>query len=123
MSQICGLWLNNAAALATEAICLSVAIQFTQNFLGAEPKCGQVCKFVKDFRSDLLGVCAAGVEVPCELVEVASYLTALGKQGGNGVQGFFSAAGNDDRFLDLDVVDGTADKSGEGEIQEFASEF
>ena len=35
MSQICGLWLNNAAALATEAICLSVAIQFTQNFLGA----------------------------------------------------------------------------------------
>ena len=29
MSQICGLWLNNATALATEAICLSVAIQFT----------------------------------------------------------------------------------------------
>ena len=26
MSQICGLWLNNATALATEAICLSVAI-------------------------------------------------------------------------------------------------
>ena len=50
MSQICGLWLNNAAALATEAICLSVAIQFTQNFLGVEPECGQVCKFVKDFR-------------------------------------------------------------------------
>ena len=36
---------------------------------------------------------------------------------------FFSAAGNDDCFLDLDVVDGTADESGEGEIQEFASEF
>ena len=35
----------------------------------------------------------------------------------------FSAGGNDDRFLDLDVVDGAADKSGEGEIQEFASEF
>ena len=33
------------------------------------------------------------------------------------------AAGNDDRFLDLDVVDGAADESGEGEIQEFASEF
>ena len=59
MSQICGLWLNNATALATEAICLSVAIQFTQNFLGAEPECSQVCKFVKDFRSDLLGVCTA----------------------------------------------------------------
>ena len=65
MSQICGLWLNNAAALATEAICLSVAIQFTQNFLGVEPECGQVCKFVKEFRPDLLGVCTAGIEVRC----------------------------------------------------------
>ena len=116
MSQICGLWLNNATALATEAICLSVAIQFTQNFLGAEPKCGQVCKFVKEFRPDLLGVCTAGIEVPCKLVEVAAHLAALGKQGGNSGQGFFSAACNDDRFLDLDVVDGTADESGEGEI-------
>ena len=123
MSQICGLWLNNAAALATEAICLSVAIQFTQNFLDAEPECSQVCKFVKVFRPDLLGVCTAGIEVPCKLVEVSAHLAALGKQSGNSGQGFFSAAGNDDCFLDLDVVDGTADKSGEGEIQEFASEF
>ena len=123
MSQICGLWLNNAAALATEAIRLSVAIQFTQNFLGVQPKCGQVCKFVKDFRPDLLGVCTAGIEVPCKLVEVTAHLAALGKQGGNSGQGFFSAACNDDRFLDLDVVDGAADESGEGEIQEFASEF
>ena len=123
MSQICGLWLNNAAVLATEAICLSVAIQFTQNFLGVEPKCGQVCKFVKEFRPDLLGVCTAGIEVPCKLVEVAAHLAALGKQGGNSGQGFFATTGNDDRFLDLDVVDGAADKSGEGEIQEFASEF
>ena len=123
MSQICGLWLNNAAALATEAICLSVAIQFTQNFLGVQPKCGQVCKFVKEFRPDLLGVCTAGIEVPCKLVEVAAHLAALGKQSGKSGQGFFAAACNDDRFLDLDVVDGAADKSGEGEIQEFASEF
>ena len=123
MSQICRLWLNNAAALATEAICLSVAIQFTQNFLGMEPECSQVCKFVKEFRPDLLGVCTAGIEVPCKLVEVSAHPAALGKQGGNGGQGFFSAAGNDDRFLDLDVVDGAADEGGEGEIQEFASEF
>ena len=123
MSQICGLWLNNTAALATEAICLSVAIQFTQNFLGVQPKCSQICKFVKDFRPDLLGVCTAGIEVPCKLVEVSAHPAALGKQGGNGSQGFFAAAGNDDRFLDLNVVDGAADKSGEGEIQEFASEF
>ena len=59
----------------------------------------------------------------CKLVEVDAYLAALGKQGRNSVQGFFSAACNDDCFLDLDVVDGAADKSGEGEIQEFSSEF
>ena len=102
---------------------MSVAIQFTQNFLGVEPKCGQVCKFVKDFRPDLLGVCTAGIEVPCKLVEVSAHPAALGKQGGNGSQGFFATTGNDDRFLDLDVVNGSADESGEGEIQEFASEF
>ena len=83
---------------------MSVAIQFTQNFLGVEPECGQVCKFVKDFRPDLLGVCTARIEVSCELVEVASYLTALGKQGGNGSQGFFSAAGNDNSALNLCIV-------------------
>ena len=123
MSQICGLWLNDVAALATEAICLSVAIQFTQNFLGVEPESGQVCKFVKELRPDLLGVCTAGIEAPCKLVEVGAHLAALGKQGGNSGQGFFATTGNADRFLDLDVVDGAADKSGEGEIQEFASEF
>ena len=113
MSQICGLWLNNAAALATEAICLSVAIQFTQNFLGAEPECSQVCKFVKEFCSYLLGVRTAGIEVPCKLVEVFAHLAALSKQSGNSGQSFFATTGNDDRFLDLDVVDGAADKSGE----------
>ena len=49
--------------------------------------------------------------MPCKLVEVAAYLAALGKQSGNSGQGFFSAACNDDCFLDPDVVDGTADKS------------
>ena len=62
---------------------MSVAIQFTQNFLGAEPECGQVCKFVKEFRPDLLGVRIAGIEVPCKLVEIAAHLAALGKQSGN----------------------------------------
>ena len=123
MSQICSLWLNDAAALATEAICLSVAIQFTQNFLSVQTECSQVCKFVKDFRSYMLGVCTARIEVPCKLVEVGAHLAALSKQSGNSGQSFFATTGNDDRFLDLDVVDGTADEGGEGEIQEFASEF
>ena len=68
--------------------CLSVAIQFTQNFLGAEPECGQVCKFVKEFRPDLLGVRTAGIEVPCKLVEIAAHLAALSKQSGNSGQGY-----------------------------------
>ena len=61
--------------------------------------------------------------MPCKLVEVSAHLAALGKQGGNSGQGFFAAAGNYDRFLDLDVVDGAADEGGEGEIKELASEF
>ena len=55
---------------------MSVAIQFTQNFLGVEPECSQVCKFVKNFRSDLRGVCTAEVEVPCKLVEVGAHFAA-----------------------------------------------
>ena len=123
MSQICGLWLNDVAALATEAICLSVAIQFTQNFLGVEPESGQVCKFVKELRPDLLGVRTAGIEVPCKLVEVAAHLVALGKQGGNSGQGFFSAASNDNSALDLCTVQRTADEGGQGEMKEFCSTF
>ena len=84
-----------------------------------EPEGGQVCKFVKDFRSDLLGVRTARIEAPCKLVEVGAHPAALGKQGGNGGQSFFATTGNDDCFLDLNVVDGAADKSGEGEMKEF----
>ena len=84
-----------------------------------EPECGQVCKFVKKFRPELFGVCSAGVKVSCELVQVAAHPAALGKQSGNGSEGFISAAGNDDCFLDFNVVDGAADKRREGEIQEF----
>ena len=102
---------------------MSVAIQFTQNFLGVEPECGQVCKFVKDFRSDLLGVCTAGVEVTCKLAEVGAHPAALSKQGGNGVQGFFSAAGNDNSALNLRTVQRTADESGQGEMKEFCGLF
>ncbi len=93
---------------------MSVAIQFTQNFLGMEPECSQVCKFVKDFRPDLLGVCTAGVKVPCKLVEIAAHPAALGKQSGNGGQGFFSATGNDNGAIDFRIVQRTADESRQG---------
>ena len=102
---------------------MSVAIQFPQNFLGAEPEGGQVCKFVKEFRPDLLGVRTAGIEVPCKLVEVGAHLAALGKQGGNSGQGFFSAASNDNSALDLCTVQRTADEGGQGEMKEFCGLF
>ena len=102
---------------------MSVAIQFTQNFLGVEPECGQVCKFVKEFRPDLLGVCAAGVKVSCKLVEVATHPAALSKQSGNGGQGFFSAADNDNSALDFCIVQRTADEGGQGEMKEFCGIF
>ena len=88
-----------------------------------QPECGQVCKFVKEFRPDLLGVRTAGIEVPCKLVEIAAHLAALGKQSGNSGQGFFSAAGNDNRALDLCTVQRTADESGQGEMKEFCGIF
>ena len=84
-----------------------------------EPECSQVCKFVKKFRPQLFGVCAAGVEVSRELVQVAAHPAALGKQRGNGSQGFFSAAGNDNSALDFRIVQRTADESRQGEMKEF----
>ena len=67
----------------------------------------------------MFGVCAARVEVSCKLVEIAAHPAALGKQGGNGSQGFFSAAGNDNSALDLRTVQRTADEGGQGEMKEF----
>ena len=55
----------------------------------------------------------------CELVQVAAHPAALGKQSGNGSQGFFSAAGNDNGALDLRIVQRTADEGGQGEMKEF----
>ena len=52
------------------------------------------------------------MQKPRDWREVSAHLAALSKQSGNGVQSFFSAACNDDRFLDLDVVDGTSSSSG-----------
>ena len=102
---------------------MSVAIQFTQNFLGVQPECSQICKFVKEFRSYLLGVRTARIEVPCKLVQVAAYLAALGKQGGKGGQVFFSAACDNNSAFDLRIVKCAANESRHREIQEFASEF
>ena len=67
MSQICGLWLNNAAALATEAICLSVAIQFTQNFLGVQRNAVRSASSSRSFAR----ICS--VSAPPELKCLASW--------------------------------------------------
>ena len=55
----------------------------------------------------------------CELVQVAAHPAALSEQSGNGSQGFFSAAGNDNGALDLRIVQRTADEGGQGEMKEF----
>ena len=73
--------------------------------------------------SALFAVFAAGVEVPCELVQVAAHPAALGKQSGNGSQGFFSAVGNDNSALNLCTVQRTADESGQGEMKELCGIF
>ena len=57
--------------------------------------------------------------MPCELVQIAAHPAALGKEGGNGSKGFFSAAGNDNSALDFCTVQRTADESGQGEMKEF----
>ena len=67
----------------------------------------------------MFGVCAAGVEVSCKLVQISAHPAALGEQSGNSVQGFFSAAGNDNSALDLRIVQRTADEGGQGEMKEF----
>ena len=53
--------------------------------------------------------------MPCELVQIATHPAALGKQSGNGSEGVFSAAGNDNRAFDLRTVQRTADEGGQGE--------
>ena len=49
-----------------------VAIQFTNRFFGFQPKVRECGQFLQNLRPELLGVFAAGVEVPCKLVEVAA---------------------------------------------------
>ena len=78
------------------------------------------------FQLLLLGIVALAHHVKTFMEKMRFTIAAASgstSQSGNSSQGFLATAGNDDRFLDLDVVDGTADESGEGGIQEFASEF
>ena len=71
----------------------------------------------------MFGVCATGVEVSCKLVQISAHPAALGKQGRDGSQGFFAAAGNDNSALDLRTVQRTADEGGQGEMKESCGIF
>ena len=46
-----------------------VAIQFTNRFFGFQPKVRECGQLFQNLRPELLGVFAAGVEVPCKLVK------------------------------------------------------
>ena len=77
-----------------------VAIQFTDRFLGVQPKGCEGRPFRQDLGAKLLCIPAACVEVSGELVEVAADLAALSQQGRENVQGILSAACNKNGVLD-----------------------
>ena len=77
-----------------------VAIQFTDRFLGVQPKGREGRQLRQNLSAKLLCVPAAGVEVPGELVEVAADLATLSQQGRENVQGILSAACNKNGVLD-----------------------
>ena len=77
-----------------------VAIQFSDRFLGVQPKQCEGRQFRQDLGAKLLCVPAASVEMPGQLVEVAADLAALSKQGRENVQCILSAACDNDGVLD-----------------------
>ena len=97
-----------------------VAIQFTNRFFGFQPKVRECGQFLQNLRPELLGVFAAGVEVPCKLVEVAAYLAALGRQGGKRRQCILAALRHHNGVLDVHAVQDAADEFGLGEVEFFA---
>ena len=97
-----------------------VAIQFTNRFFGFQPKVRECGQFLQYLRPELLGVFAAGVEVPCKLVEVAAYLAALGRQGGKRRQCILAALRHHNGVLDVHAVQDAADEFGLGEVEFFA---
>ena len=58
--------------------------------------------------------------MPCKLVEVASHLAALGRQGGKRRQCILAALRHHDGVLDVHAVQNTADEFGLGEVEFFA---
>ena len=77
-----------------------VAIQFSDRFLGVQPKRCEGRQFRQKLSAKLLCVPAAGVEVPGELVEVAADFAALSQQVREDIQSIFSAASNKNGVLD-----------------------
>ena len=97
-----------------------VAIQFTNRFFGFQPKVRECGQFLQNLRPELLGVFAAGVERPCKLVEVASHLAALGRQGGKCRQCILAALRHHNGVFDVHAVQDAADEFGLGEVEFFA---
>ena len=97
-----------------------VAIQFTNRFFGFQPKVRECGQFLQYLRPELLGVFAAGVEVPCKLVEVVAYLAALGRQGSKRRQCILATLRHHNGVLDIHAVQDAADEFGLGEMEFFA---
>ena len=93
-----------------------VAIQFTNRFLGVQPEVRECGQFLQNLCPELLSAFAAGVEVSCELIEVASHLAALGRQGGKRRQCILAALRHHNGVLDIHAVQEAADELGFGEV-------
>ena len=98
-----------------------VAIQFTNRFLGIQPEIRECGQFLQNFCPELLGVFAAGVEVSCELVEIAPYPAALDKQGGDRFQRVLTALRDHYGVPDIHTEENAADECGLGEVEFFAA--
>ena len=100
-----------------------VAIQFSDRFLGVQPKGREGRQLRQNLSAKLLCVPAAGVEVPGELVEVAADLAALSQQGRENVQGILSAACNKNGVLDGLFQQRLTNEGRHADVEPFAAEF
>lgn len=101
--------------------CLMVAIQFTNRFLGVQPEACERGQFFQNLCPELLGVFAAGVEVPCELVEIVPYFAALGKQSRDCFQCVLTALCDHYGVFDVHTAEDAANECGLGELKFFAA--
>ena len=100
-----------------------VAIQFSDRFLGVQPKGSEGRQLCQKLSSKLLCIPAAGVEVPGQLVQITADFAALSQQGRENVQGILSAACNKNGVLDGLFQQRLTNEGRHADVEPFAAEF